>query len=82
MEAEVAWTSGKAAADLGSLLGLATGRPGRARRGCWPGEGDKSDNRPGDAKERRGCWPDASDLPTGEIRPADAIREIMRGRRV
>jgi hypothetical protein len=76
----VAWISGKAAADLGSLLGLATGKRAATRRGCWPGEGDRSDARPGDATDRRGCWPDASDLPSGEVRPSDAIGKIMRGR--
>ena len=76
----MAWTSGKAATDLGSLLGLATGRRAAASRGCWPGEGDQSGTRPGDAEDRRGCWPDASDLPSGDIRPADAIRKIIRGR--
>jgi hypothetical protein len=70
----VAWISGKAAADLGSLLGLATGeRPAGSRR-CWPGEGDRA------AKKRRGCWPDPSDLPSGDVRPAEAIGDIIRGR--
>lgn len=76
----MAWTSGKAAADLGSLLELATGGRAATRRGCWPGEGDRSDTRPGDAKKRRGCWPDASDLPSGSVRPAEAIDKIIRGR--
>lgn len=85
----MAWTRGKAAADLSSLLGLAVardpagGNPGG--RGCWPGEADRSDSRPGDAKDRRGCWPGASDLrsadlPLGDLRPADAIRKITRAR--
>ena len=80
MEAEVAWITGKAAADLGSLLGLATGEKAAGSRRCWPGRGDRPDARPGDAKGRRGCWPDASDLPSGDIRPAEAIRKIIRGR--
>lgn len=80
VEAEVAWISGKAAADLGSLLGLATGERATASRRCWPGEGDRSDARPGDAKKRRGCWPDPSDLPSGDVRPAEAIGDIIRGR--
>ncbi len=75
----MAWTSGKVPADLGSLLGLAAGRP-TGGRGCWPGEDDRSDARPGDAKDRRGCWPDPSDLPSGDLHPADAIRKIFRGR--
>lgn len=80
VEAEVAWTSGKAAADFGSLLGLATGKRAATRRRCWPGEGDRSDTRPGDAKNRRRCWPEASDLPSGNVPPAEAIDKIMRGR--
>ena len=69
----MAWISGKAAADLGSLLGLAKGKTAQTRRGCWPGENEASD--------QRGCWPDPIDLPPGEIRPEDAIRDILRGRR-
>ena len=69
----MAWISGKAAADLGSLLGLATGKTAGTRRGCWPGENEAAD--------RRGCWPDPRDLPAGDIRPEDAIRKIARGRR-
>lgn len=73
VEAEVAWISGKVAADLGSLLGLATGERKATSRRCWPGEGDRS-------KKRRGCWPDPSDLPGGDVRPAEAIGDIIRGR--
>ena len=76
----MAWISGKTAADLSSLLGIATGKREADSRGCWPGEGDRSDKRPGDAKGRRGCWPDASDLPSGDPRPADALGKIIRGR--
>lgn len=68
----MAWTSGKAAADLGSLLALVTGERGAPRRGCWPGKDE--------AKDLRRCWPDPSDLPAGDIRPEDAMRKIMRGR--
>ena len=71
----MAWISGKAAADLGSLLGLATGERATASRRCWPGEGDRS-------KKRRGCWPDPRDLPSGDVRPAEAIGDIIRGRRL
>jgi hypothetical protein len=71
VEAAVAWTSGKAA-DLGTLLGLVIARKAGASRGCWPGQADRPD--------RRGCWPDPGDLPAGDIRPADAIGEILRHR--
>ncbi len=77
LEAEMAWTGGKAA-DLRALLSVATGRKPATGRGCWPGEDDRPDARPGGVKERR-CWPDASDLPRGDISPADAIRKIARG---
>lgn len=77
----MARTIGKAAADLSSLLGLAKGKRAATPRGCWPGGDDRSDSRPGDSKDRRGCWPDSSDLPSGDVHPADAIRMIMRGRR-
>ena len=79
----MAWTSGKAAADiadLSSLLGLTTGKNTSQRGGCWPGEGDRSGIRSG--KERRGCWPDASDLPSDDISPAEALRKILRGRQL
>lgn len=70
LEAEVTRTGGKPAADLGSLLGLVTGRKAEPPRGCWPAEGE--------TKHRRGCWPNASDLPSDDVRPEDAIRKIMR----
>ena len=67
----MAWISGKAAADLRALLGVATGRRPESGRRCWPGEGDRP--------ELRRCWPDASDAPQGEPSPADVIRKIARG---
>lgn len=70
LEAEMAWTR--------FLLDVATGRMPATGRGCWPSEDDRPDARPGGRKERR-CWPDASDLPRGDIKPADAVRKIARG---
>ncbi len=82
MEAEMTRTSGKVAADLGSLLGMITGRKPATGRRCWPGPRELPDVRRGQAKVRRGCWPDPRDLPRDDISPEEAIKKIARGRQI
>jgi hypothetical protein len=76
----MAKSSGGAAAELVSLLGIGTRRRESGEDGCWPNTHPDRPDRPASPgpSPGRGCWPDSDDLNRGDLTPADSIRKITR----